>query len=133
MAHLTLRIVSPAGSVLEAEVASVQFTGGDGSLGILPRHAAMTSLTESGLLTGKVADGSKIERIIHDGFAQIKDNVVTILTRSAEIPAEVDLERAKEAAQRAEERLQNPKPEYDLVRVQASLRRALMRQKLSPS
>ena len=93
----------------------------------------MTSLTESGLLTGKVADGSKIERIIHDGFAQIKDNVVTILTRSAEIPAEVDLERAKEAAQRAEERLQDPKPEYDLVRVQASLRRALMRQKLSPS
>jgi len=111
----------------------VQFPGGDGSFGILPRHAAMTSLTESGLLTCKVADGSKIERIIHDGFAQIKDNVVTILTRSAEIPAEVDLERAKEAAQRAEERLQNPKPEYDLFRVQASLRRALMRQKLSPS
>ena len=133
MGSLTLRIVSPAGPILEAEVASVQFPGGDGSFGILPRHAAMTSLTESGLLTGKVADGSKIERIIHDGFAQIKDNVVTVLTRSAETPAEVNLERARESAKRAQDRLQNPRPEYDLVRVQASLRRALMREKLSRS
>ena len=86
---LTLKVVSPQGVLLETEAVSVQFPGEDGSFGILPRHAAMTSLTESGLLRARTAQGEQIEYVIHDGFAQVRNNVVTVLTRSAACSSKV--------------------------------------------
>lgn len=126
---LRLRIVSPEGVVVDTEVRSVVFPGEDGEFGVLPRHAAMVSLTESGLLRATGADGQGVEYVIHDGFAEVRDNVVTILSRSAEKPEEIDLERARQAAERAMERLRADRTEIDLARAQIALRRALMREK----
>ena len=128
---LTLKVVSPQGGLLETEAVSVQFPGEDGSFGILPRHAAMTSLTESGLLRARTAQGEQIEYVIHDGFAQVRNNVVTVLTRSAEKPDEIDLERARAAVERARGRMLETQAEIDLVRAQMALRRALMRERLA--
>ncbi|MCH2102120.1 MAG: ATP synthase F1 subunit epsilon [Planctomycetes bacterium] len=130
---LTLKVVSPTGTLLEAETVSVQFPGEDGSFGILPRHAAMTSLTESGLLRARTPQGDQIEYIIHDGFAQVRNDVVTVLTRSAEKPEEIDLGRARAAVERARERMLESQVEIDLLRAQMSLRRALMRERLARS
>ena len=118
---------------MDEDVLSVQVPGEDGSFGILPRHASMTALTDSGLLKVITANNEVVELIIHDGFAQIKGNVVTVLTRSAENPQDIDLNRAREAAKRAQKRLGGDRKEYDSLRAQASLRRALMREKLSRS
>lgn len=128
---LTLKVVSPVGILLETEAVSVQFPGEDGSFGILPRHAAMTSLTESGLLRARTPQGEEIEYIIHDGFAQVRNDVVTVLTRSAEKPDEIDLERARAAVDRARGRMLETQAEIDLLRAQMSLRRALMRERLA--
>ena len=129
--NLTLKVVSPEGILLEMEASSVQFPGDDGLFGILPRHAAMTSLTTSGLLRAKANQGETMEMIIHDGFAQVADNVVTVLTRSAEKPEENDLERATRAADRARQRLEGLKAEVDFARAQLALRRALIRERLA--
>lgn len=128
---LTLKVVSPQGVVLEAETTSVQFPGEDGLFGILPRHAAMTSLTESGLLRARTTQGEDIEFVIHDGFAQVRNNVVTVLTRSAEKLSEIDLERARAAVERAKSRMLEERAEIDLLRAQMALRRALMRERLA--
>lgn len=128
---LTLKVVSPEGVLLEVEAVSVQFPGEDGSFGILPRHAAMTSLTESGLLRARTSQGEEIEYIVHDGFAQVRNDVVTVLTRSAEKPDEIDLERARAAVDRARGRMLETEAEIDLVRAQMALRRALMRERLA--
>jgi F-type H+-transporting ATPase subunit epsilon len=128
---LTLKVVSPKGVVLETEATSVQFPGEDGLFGILPRHAAMTSLTESGLLRARTTQGEEIEFVIHDGFAQVRNNVVTVLTRSAEKPSEIDLERARAAVERAKSRMLEQRAEIDLLRAQMALRRALMRERLA--
>jgi F-type H+-transporting ATPase subunit epsilon len=130
-ANLTLKVVSPEGIVLDMEASSVQFPGEDGLFGILPRHAAMTSLTESGMLSAKSATGETMEMIVHDGFAQVANNVVTVLTRSAEQPGEIDLDRAKKAAERARQRLLVGKNEVDFVRAQMALQRALIRERLA--
>ena len=130
-ANLTLKVVSPEGTLLDMEATSVQFPGEDGLFGILPRHAAMTSLTESGMLSAKNAAGENMEMIIHDGFAQVIDNVVTVLTRSAEKLDEIDLERAKKAADRARQRMRVRKTEVDFARAQMSLQRALIRERLA--
>lgn len=126
---LRLRIVSPEGPVVDTEVRSVVFPGEDGEFGILPRHAAMVSLTESGILHAELPDGSRMEYVVHDGFAEVRDNVVTVLSRSAEKPEAIDLERARRAAERAMERLRADRTEIDLARAQIALRRALMREK----
>ena len=100
-----------------------------GSFGILPRHAAMVSLTESGPLLVRTAAGEELEFLIHDGFAEVRDNRLTILTRSAEKPGEVDLDRAKSAAERARERIRNDRTKIDYIRAESALRRAIARKK----
>lgn len=126
---LRLRIVTPEGKVADAEVRSVVFPGEDGLFGVLPRHAPMVSLTESGILRARGLDGQETEYVIHDGFAEVRDDVVTVLSRSCEMPDEIDLDRARQAAERALERLRAKRTEVDLARAQIALRRALMREK----
>ena len=128
---LKLHVVDPDGTVVETEVLSVRVPGEGGSFGVLPRHAPLVALTGSGLLTARAADGSTIELLIDEGFAEVRDNVVTVLTRSAEDPAKIDLERAAKAAERARERLQQEDPELDEERAHGALRRALMREKVA--
>ena len=129
-ASLRLRIVSPEGIVAEQEADSVVFPGEDGLFGILPRHAAMVSLTVSGVLKAK-SGGETVEYLIHEGFAQVRDDVVTVLTRSCEKADEIDLERAKRAAERAMDRLRAKEAELDLSRAQHALQRALLREKMA--
>lgn len=124
---LTLRIVTPSATVLEAEVNGVRFPGEDGSFGVLPRHATMLSLTDSGLIVGRMTTGEEVSYLVHDGFAEVRDNVLTILTRSAEKPGEIDMDRARAASERARERLSARKSDLDATRAEAALRRSLMR------
>ena len=126
---LQLRIISPEGMVADTEVRSVVFPGEDGQFGILPRHAPMVSLTTSGLLRAVDSDGKEFEYVIHDGFAEVRDNIVSVLSRSAEKPEEIDIDRAEAAAKRAMDRLRAEKSEIDMARAQIALRRALMREK----
>jgi len=128
---LKLHVIDPDGTVVETEVSSVRVPGEGGSFGVLPRHAPLVALTGSGLLTARAADGGTIELLIHEGFAEVRDDVVTVLTRSAEDPAKIDLERAAKAAERARERLQREDPELDEERAHAALRRALVREKVA--
>lgn len=128
---LTLRIVSPEGSVVETEAVSVRVPGEGGSFGVLPRHAPLVALTDSGLLSARTPDGRNLEYLIHDGFAEVRDDVVTVLTRSAEDPAAIDLERAAQAAQRARDHLRAEVADLDYARAVAALRRALMREKIA--
>lgn len=128
---LTLRIVSPEATVLDAEVKSVQVPGEDGLFGVLPRHATMVATTDSGLLRAVGADGQKIEYVIHGGFCEVRDNVVTVLSRSAEKAEEIDLARAQKAAKRAQDIMRSDMAELDLTRAMAALRRAMIREKLA--
>jgi F-type H+-transporting ATPase subunit epsilon len=127
---LSLSIVSPEKSVLEAEVNSVQIPGTAGMFGVLPRHAQLVSLTASGLLSAVAADGEAIEMLIHGGFAEVSGDAVVILSRSAEKVSDVDVERAQQAAKRAQERLSSKDSAIDVSRAGAALRRALLRERL---
>ena len=127
---LSLSIVSPEQSVLEAEVSSVQIPGAEGMFGVLPRHAQLVSLTASGLLSAVATDGETIEMLIHDGFAEVSGDAVVILSSSAEKVSEIDIERAQQAAKRAQERLSSKDSAIDVSRAGAAFRRALLRERL---
>jgi len=91
----------------------------------------MVATTDSGLLRAIAPNGEAIEYVIHGGFCEVRDNVVTVLSRSAEKAEEIDLARAQKAAKRAQEIMRSDMAELDLTRAMAALRRAMIREKLA--
>ena len=83
----------------------------DGEKGILAHHENMIIAIENGVMKIQQEDGEWIEAAVSSGFAQIINNRVLVLVLSAEKPEEIDIRRAQEAKERAEEQLrQKQKP-----------------------
>jgi F-type H+-transporting ATPase subunit epsilon len=104
----------------------VEVPGVNGPFTVLPGHAALLSLLEAGVLTVKTSEGVLHTFALGSGFARVMDNHVLILAQTAEIDSEIDIERARAAKERAEERLRR-KVDIDEARAQAALHRALVR------
>ena len=64
---------------------------------------------------------------ISGGFAEVLREGVSVLAHTAEFPEEIDLERAKQARQRAEQRLKVQDPDLDISRAEIALVRATNR------
>lgn len=131
-AELHLRIVTPLRTVVDRQVKSVQFTGVDGSYGILPNHAPLLTATAPGIVTIEGVDGKKEELLVTDGFAEMRENTLTLVCDAGERAGEIDVERAREAERRARERIAGAVEKgVDLPRAQEALRRATLRQLLA--
>jgi F-type H+-transporting ATPase subunit epsilon len=101
---IRLRIVTPSRLVLDEEVDEVTAPGELGEFGVLPNHIAFLSTLVPGELTYK-QDGSKSTLVVSGGYAEVLDNVMTVLAPAAEFAWEIDLARAERAKQRAEQQL----------------------------
>lgn len=126
MEQFKLRIITPDRVFYENEVDMVEFNTTEGEIGVLPGHIPMTVIVKPGILTITETDGQK-EAALHAGFAEILPDGVTILAEIVEWPAEIDLERAEAARQRAEERIKGHTPETDMARAETALQRAIAR------
>ena len=134
---LTLRIISPERLVLDEQVDSVRLPGVDGSFGILARHAPMVAAIAVGVLRYRQSGAEKI-LFVSEGFCEVGQNVVRVVAEAGEKPSEIDEARAKEAEQRARERLARVREQrgaamtgqqaIDFLRAEEALRRALKRQ-----
>ena len=60
MKTMKLEIVTPHGLVYDADVAQVTLPGKEGEFGVLPEHASLVSLLETGVITVQSMDGSVI-------------------------------------------------------------------------
>ncbi|HMI54048.1 MAG TPA: F0F1 ATP synthase subunit epsilon [Candidatus Saccharimonadales bacterium] len=128
---IELIIVTPERQLLRQTVTEIQVPGADGFLGILPGHAPLITELGIGELTYHTKDGKQSDPIaILSGFAEVLPDKVTILAETAELAAEIDLERARKALVRAQERLASVSPEIDWDRATVALSRALVRVKL---
>jgi F-type H+-transporting ATPase subunit epsilon len=104
-------VVTPERALLDAEVDFVALPMYDGELGVLPGRAALIGRLGPGEL--RTRQGNETHRYFVDGgFAQVRNNIVTVLTpralKAEEInrgTAEQALEMAKTARGSAEERL----------------------------
>ena len=122
---LTLDIVTPYGSVLSEEVDEVSAAGSDGDFGVLAGHVPFITTLKVGMLTFR--KGSQTSYVfVNSGYAEVSEDKVIIIADSAEMSEDIDVERAKEAMKRAEERLRKTE-EFDFARATASLERATIR------
>jgi F-type H+-transporting ATPase subunit epsilon len=122
---LTLNIVTPYGNVFSDEVDEIVAPGSEGEFGVLPDHIPFLTTLKVGMLTYK--KGAETGHIfVNWGYAEVGPDKVTVLADSAEKSDEIDVERAKEAMKRAEERLKKS-GEIDEARATASIERAAAR------
>ena len=122
---LKLEIVTPYGLILSNDVDEVTAAGSEGEFGVLPGHAPFLTTLKIGMLIFK--KGNEVRYIfVNSGFAEVGPDKVTVLADSAEKAKDIDVERAKEAMKRAEERLKKME-EIDFARAESSLERATMR------
>ena len=76
-------------------------------------------------------DGREESLAISKGFVETHKDKITVIVQTAELDKDIDVERAKRAKQRAEERLQKKEDSLDVRRAQLALARALARLKVA--
>ena len=109
-----LVVVTPRGSKVDTNVASVTLPGEMGELGILPGHRPLITSLNIGILS--YSDGAKTKQLAtNEGFAEVHDDEVVVVTESAEEPDEINTERAKRALDQAEAALKDIDPHADAV------------------
>ncbi|MFN2633315.1 MAG: ATP synthase F1 subunit epsilon [Thermoanaerobaculia bacterium] len=92
--RLKLIVVTPQKQVAEAEADEVQLPGELGYLGILPGHTPLVTLLKAGVLSYRSA-GTAHALALSSGFAEVSDDVVSVLADLAEEPADVDTAAAE--------------------------------------
>lgn len=130
--ELHLRIVTPDRTIVDRKVAAVSFRGIDGEYGILPHHAPLTTaIAHTGTVVITETDGKRQEMFASDGFAQMQNNTLTLVCDAGEFAHEIDLARVKAAEAKAREKLAHlDKLSEDFLKAEASLQKALAREKL---
>ena len=123
----TLTLVTPEKKmVTDMEIEEVLVPAYRGQLDILPGHAPLMTELGIGELTFQGVTQSEPLSVIR-GFAEVLPDRVTVLAETAELAAEIDLERAEAAKARAEKRLAAGDPNIDWDRAGVALQRALIR------
>jgi len=132
MAMLHLEIVTPERVLVSRDVDTVVAPGTEGEFGILPGHIPFLS----GIIPGELryeAEGKKEYMAVVDGFAEVSEDRVSILVDAAEKSVEIDIDRARNAMERARERLARERgtEDVDFMRAEAALKRAMIRIKVA--
>jgi len=126
MAQIRVEIVTMERLVYADDVDIVLAPGVMGQLGILPKHAPLiTRLSCGELVTRK--GGHEEAFAIGGGFMEVLPDRVVVLADSAEGAAEIDVQRAEAARQRAAQLMRQRLERIDYVRAEAALRRSLTR------
>jgi len=130
---LKLEIVTQERRVYSADdVEMVIAPGVEGEMGILPRHAPLITSLQEGVMRVRHRSGREEVLAIHGGFMQVLPDQVMVLADAAERAEEIDIARAQEARQRAEELMkQRREDKMDYIRAEAALRRSLIRLKVA--
>ena len=129
---IKLEIVSPEKVVYTTEVNMLIVRSTDGELGILPNHAPLIAGLVPNAMRALNDDGEQLIAV-SGGFIEVQPKKITILASAAELPINIDVNRAQKAYARAKERVEAFKNvtaksnDIDMIRAHAALDRAKAR------
>jgi len=122
-----LTIVTPEKQFYEGDVSSLIVPGSEGYLGVLTDHAPLITALIPGKVTLRDKGDAEIIMSVAHGFFEVSSNHATLLADSVEFLSDIDLERAKEALDRARQRMADRAGEIDIPRAQKAYERARSR------
>ena len=123
---LRVELVSPERILFEGEAEMVVCRTTEGEVAFLTGHAPFLGALAVAPLR-VMAPGGTVTAAVHGGFVEVRDDRVIVLSDVAELPDQIDPARAREAQQRAEERLRVDEGD---VEARAALARSLVRLEL---
>ena len=126
-----LRIISSDGIFYEGRCRKLVIPASDGEMGILPNHENMVIALSIDIGKLEIQEGKWQEVALGGGFAEIVNNRVTLIVDTAERPEDIDVRRAREQRERAEEQLRQKQSTQEYYHTQASLARAMNRLRLA--
>jgi F-type H+-transporting ATPase subunit epsilon len=107
MLTIHFEIVTPERVVLKEKILQVSVPTREGEITVLPNHIPLVASLLPGVIEIKKTDNT-IEIIsVSGGFIEVLKDKVVILADTAERAEEIDVSRAEEARQRAEETKKN--------------------------
>ncbi len=121
-------IVSQDRMVYQGEVDIVVLPGAAGEMGVLPNHSPVLTVLKYGVVRVR-SKGEDQFFTVAGGVAEVQPDQVTVLADAAENVAEIDIQRAEQARQRAEQALkEGVGPNEDsYLKIQTTLRRSNLR------
>jgi F-type H+-transporting ATPase subunit epsilon len=123
---LRIVLVTPETTLLDEKVEALRFPLYDGQIGVLPGRAPLVGRLGSGELRITTSKGLA-SYFIDGGFVQVKENVVSLLTDSAQLTSTLDARKAEDDLQSVQHR--HPKNDAEFAAKDADLDR--FRHKLS--
>lgn len=119
----TLTILTPEKVVFEESVYSTSVPGAEGYFEVLVDHVPLTSLLQPGKVTVIDKDQKRLYFAMASGFFEVSHHKANIVADAIEPVEEIDVNRAKQAFERAQERLKLSK-HIDQSRARRALQRA---------
>ena len=124
---IKLRVVTPSRLMFDEEVDEVTAVGELGEFGVLPNHISFLSTLVPGEMSYKQGANRRL-LAVSSGYAEVLDNVMTVLAPAAEFGSEIDSARAQRAKARAEKQMAElNRAEKDFELAEVALQRALVR------
>ena len=130
--NIRLEVVTPEKQVVNEMAQIVMAPGSMGEFGVLSGHTPFMTSLNTGAIHYRDENGKDQYVFVSGGFAEALPDKVTVLAASAEKMDDIDLDRARSAQKRAEERLEErSKEDIDFIRAKAALERSLVRIRLA--
>ncbi len=108
MKTMKLEIVTPGGIIYDDDVAMVTLPGKEGEFGVLPEHASLVSLLETGVITIETVEKREIVVAINQGYVKVDENKVSCIVDGAVLISDEEgkladrMDEAKELLQKAQ-------------------------------
>lgn len=125
MATFNLTVVSAEEKIFSGKVKSIQATGSEGELGILPGHTPLLTSIKPGIVKFTLEDDQEKVIYVSGGFLEVQPSVVTVLADVAIRGEELDGERILAAKKQAEEDVRNHSHVEDYALLTAKLSKEL--------
>ena len=122
-----LRVMSINGIFYDGKATCIVLPCIDGETAILAGHEEMILAVYRGEMRITDPDGETIPAVIGDGSVQIEGKRVIVLADTVERPEEIDVRRAQEALEIAQEQLRQQQSIKEYTLSQAAMARALNR------
>lgn len=122
-----LEIATPERLLVHEQVMSAQIPAENGYLGVLPGHAPLFAQLGIGALSWVTDANRSVTVLVSQGFIEVRDNHVRVLADVAQPASEIDLAKAEQDLQQAEEQMMHPAPDADSAALVINYRNAMAR------
>nr|YP_009511263.1 ATP synthase CF1 subunit epsilon [Gracilariopsis longissima]YP_010199402.1 ATP synthase CF1 subunit epsilon [Gracilariopsis tenuifrons]AXF36103.1 ATP synthase CF1 subunit epsilon [Gracilariopsis tenuifrons]AXI97140.1 ATP synthase CF1 subunit epsilon [Gracilariopsis longissima]UAD89260.1 ATP synthase CF1 subunit epsilon [Gracilariopsis tenuifrons] len=123
---LNIRVIAPDRTVWDANAQEVILPSSTGQLGILKGHIPLLTAIDIGVMRVRI-DKEWQPIILLGGFAEVKDNNITILVNGAEEISDIDINTAQSNLEQATKFLAEAQTDKDKIEAAQNLRKARAR------